>query len=209
MGNIKVISRKMDDVRKDCCQWASDIKRDYCPDVCVFLEKSGFVFALPMAEVFGCPVVSIGVSRPGNEKKDGIRDKIPYIPQPILALALKSKFMYSFNETNPERIANPSEAFQNAPWDSYKKVLIVDDSVDTGWSVLKAEAITREIAPGSEIKIASYCVIDYSNGRVNVDYKRYDNTIVLTATSRYSKENPRFVAEFDAWKLKNDQLFSA
>ena len=80
------------------------------------------------------------------------------------------------------------------------KILIVDDSTDTGYSLLAAKEAVQKIAVDSDVRTASYCVIDISKKRVAVDYGRYRNTIVVTATSRYSKEYTAFVEALEEWK---------
>ena len=79
------------------------------------------------------------------------------------------------------------------------RILIVDDSTDTGWSLVAVKNELRKRAVSAEIRTASYCVIDFSKNRVDVEYSRYRNTIVVTATSRYSKENGEFMKELNSW----------
>lgn len=187
-------------IREDCRVWASEIKNEFRPDAIVFLEKSGFLFARPMADVFGCPLFGLSVSRPGNDTRDRIREKVPYVPKFVLALALKSKAMYGYNEERSERCVVGNKRFDSACLDAFERILIVDDSVDTGWSMLAAKDLVQSRAPSADVRIASYCVIDYSLHRVKVDYQRKSNAIVVTATSRYSKEYPAFLDELAAWK---------
>ena len=81
-----------------------------------------------------------------------------------------------------------------------KKILIVDDSTDTGYSLLAAKEAVRKAAKDSDVRTASYCVIDISQKRVAVDYGRYRNTIVVSATSRYSDEYEDFLKLLVLWE---------
>ena len=196
---IDVFAKSKSEVEADCRIWAEEIGKEYSPDLIVFIAKSGFLFAKPMAEYFNCPMVDISVSRPGNDKKDVIRKFIPKIPQRLLFLLLKSKANYSYNEENSDREVKLSERFKSLDWAQYKRILIVDDSTDTGWSLVAVKNELKKRAFDAEIRTASYCVIDFSKNRVDVEYSRYRNTIVVTATSRYSKENGEFMKELNSW----------
>lgn len=196
---IKVFAKSKLEIEGDCKIWAEEIGKYYKPDLIVFIAKSGFLFAKPMAEYFGCPMVDISVSRPGNDGKDTIKKFIPRLPQWLLFMFLKSKASYGYQEKNSRREIKLSERFQNLDWKHYKKIMIVDDSTDTGWSLLAVKGEIKKRTVNAEVKTASYCVIDISTNRVSVEFSRYRNTIVVTATSRYSKEYEKFMMDFICW----------
>lgn len=200
---VRVFAKSKSEVEADCRIWAEEIGKEYSPDLIVFIAKSGFLFARPMAEFFNCPMVDISVNRPGNDKKDVIKKIIPKIPQWLLFLLLKSKANYSYNEENSDREVKLSERFKSLDWAQYKRILVVDDSTDTGWSLVAVKNELKKRAFDAEIRTASYCVIDLSKNRVDVEYCRYKNTIVVTATSRYSKENGEFNKSLDSWQLES------
>lgn len=197
---IDVFSKTKLEVEADCKVWAEEIGKEYRPDIIVFLAKSGFLFAKSMAEYFCCPMVDITVSRPGNDGKDVIKRLVPKLPQWLLFALLRSKASYGYQESNKNREVKLSERFKNLDWKQYKKILIVDDSTDTGWSLLAVKDEIEKRAAEAEIRTASYCVIDLSKSRVNVEYSRYRNTIVVSATSRYSKEYKEFMNELTVWQ---------
>lgn len=199
MGRIRVFFRPMATIQNDCRLWAKNIAESYRPNLVVFLAKSGFLFAEPMADEFDCPMVDIAVSRPDNGAKDAIREKTPWIPKWLLALALSSKAGYMKHEHDGEREMRVGKRLESLSLSDYKNILIVDDSVDTGWSMLRVQEYLSNAAPGSDIRIASYCVIDMSEERVHVDYSRFRNTIAMTATSRFSPEYEAFLRTYNEW----------
>ena len=205
MNKIRVFSRTRSEIDRDCQKWAEKIGLEYRPDLIVFIAKSGFLFAEPMADHFGCPMVDISVSRPGNDGKDTIRKLIPRMPQKLLFALLSSKATYGYQETNSEREVKISERYQRLDWSKYKKILLVDDSADTGFSLIAAQNAIKASAPESEVRTACYCVIDISKKRVKVDYHRYRNTIVVSATSRYSDEYDDFIGSIRKWEESYDQ----
>ena len=201
---ICVFSKDMQEINDDCQKWADEISTNYQPDIIIFLAKSGFLFARPLAEYFKCDMADIAVSRPSNGGKDKIRKYIPRIPNSVLYFALKSKFAYGYHNKNSKREIKITEKFKHIDFSKYKKILIVDDSVDTGWSIRKVVELLRKTAAHCEVKIASYCVITMSEERVKTDFFRYKDTIVVTATSRYSSEYKKFLKEYENWNSENE-----
>lgn len=188
------------EVQIDCVSWALEIAKSYIPDLVVFVAKSGFLFAQPLAECFDCEMIDVVVSRPSNGKKDAIAKMIPWLPRPILAMALKSKALYGYHDSNSHRDLILTGRFDGLDISSYKRILVVDDSVDTGWSMLEAVAAVRERASQSaDVRVASYCLMAQSESRISVDYYRYKDTIVVTATSRYSNEYHAFLDSYSQW----------
>ena len=201
---IKVYSHTAEAIRNDCRLWAKKIAKDFAPDLVVFPAKSGFLFAEPIAKELNVPLVDVIATRPGNDMKDDIRKRVPWVPQWLLALALSSKAMYGYNEENSERNVSSTQKFDTIDWGNVERVLLIDDSVDTGWSILAVKGLLEEVAPASEVRIASYCVVDVSEKRVAVDWWRYRNAIVLTATSRYSPEHEQFLEDYKNWRQGAD-----
>ena len=66
----------------------------------------------------------------------------------------------------------------------------------------KAKELLEKYFPDSEIRTFCYCVISLSEKRVKTDYLKYRDTIVVTATSRYSKEYDTFLNAYNTWIRK-------
>ena len=107
--------------------------------------------------------------------------------------------MYRFNDKKKERKIEITERYKKEKKNTHEKILIVDDSVDTGWTMQCVYQIVKETFPEAMIKTAAYTVIDYSTQRVSVDYFKYRNTIILTATSRKSDQYEMFLKQYEAW----------
>lgn len=75
----------------------------------------------------------------------------------------------------------------------------MDDSVDTGWTLKCVYNVVGSNFPDAEIKTAGYSVIEYSEERICVDFYRYKNAIVLTATSRKSNQYKIFLEQYENW----------
>ena len=196
---MKYIHKSMEEIYEDCYCWAAEIARSYQPDLLVFVAKSGYLFAKPLSDYFQCPMVDILVSRPASGTKDFLKGIIKIIPQKIIDGILGSKWMYLFHEKNDKRDMVLTERFNRAIVQPYENILIVDDSVDTGWTAKMVKEAVKNKKCDSVVKLASYCVISASEKRLKTDFVRYTDTIVLTGTSRKSKEYEVFLAEYGEW----------
>ena len=192
-------------VEKDCKLWASEIANEYIPDLIIFVAKSGYLFAKPMVEIFNCPMVDICAIRPHNSVKDKGSNLIELIPQKIILTILSSPLMYKYNEIKKRRDIIITKKFLVESSKKYERLLIVDDSIDTGWTMSNVKREIRKYFQNAEIRIASYSFIEYGKKRVGVDYYRHLNKLILTATSRKSEEYAAFIDEFERWSKKNEE----
>ena len=200
MSKIDVTFKSRAEVQSECRQWAKDISESYPVDAIVFVAKSGYLFAEAMSDELNVPIADVFASRPGNDSKDKISKAVPKLPRWFLALALRSKSQLKFNKTNSERSVIVSDRLKALSANSPNHILLVDDSVDTGWTILKVKEEIAKLNPKAQIKVAGYCVLDESEDLVKTDFYRYKNTIVITATSRYSSEYNDFLGGFEKWK---------
>ena len=165
--------------------------------ICV--AKSGFLFAKPISNYFNCDMADIVAVRPASGAKDRLKFFIKLIPERMLLAILGSPLMYGLNEKKSDREIIETPRYQEARKKRYKKILIVDDSADTGWTLKAVREHVQTDYPTAIIKTACYCVIDKSKSRVKVDYWKYENAVVLTATSRRSPEYEAFLKAYEAW----------
>lgn len=200
---IRVLLQSSDDVIKKSTEMAEYIALEYMPDMVVFIAKSGFLFAKPIADFFNCRLYETKAQRVGDEHKNTVHKFIPRLPMWLLGFALRSKAMYSYNQSNTDRNVLISSMLKNQATNEKKQILLVDDSADTGWTLLKVQTELKKLFPNSEIRIFCYCVVKFSEQRINVDYYCYKDTIVLTATSRYSKEHSTFLENLERFRKES------
>jgi hypoxanthine phosphoribosyltransferase len=207
MGNSKVvtISRSMQEIQNDCKIWATEIEKSYIPDLIVFIAKSGYLFAKSFADYFNCDMVDVLAKRPANGTKDGLKSIMKLVPEKLVLKIVSSPLMYKYNENKKDRCIELSQRYYYETNKNHKNILIIDDSVDTGWTLLQVENMVKKDFPNAVIKTASYSVIEYSQKRISVDYERMKNTVVLTCTSRKSKEYDKFINDYEKWIVDKNQ----
>lgn len=205
-NKIVTFFKTKEEIEKDCLKWAADIEKTYKPDIIVFIAKSGFLFAKPLAEYFKCEMVDIVASRPDNTRKDTIKRIVPYMPNFLLAFLLKRRVSNPKYHEFSERIVKSTSRFEKINIKEYNNILIVDDSVDTGWSLIEVKKYLEANGVKGRFKTASYCVLSESKNRVSVEYGWHKDAIVITATSRYSKEYCNFINDYMMWQMQMDDM---
>ena len=86
-------------------------------------------------------------------------------------------------------------------YDKYKqrkRILLVDDSVDTGNTIKKCENKLSEIFPSSDIVTASYNTM--STSIIYPDYYLYKDTMIRGPWSSDSKKSRQYIKKYNEWK---------
>ena len=203
---LTVDFKKRQEVEQDCKLWAEQIRKEYKPDIVLFIAKSGYIFGSVLSNEFDCPLIYVTVSRPNNKKMDVIKRFFPKVPRNFLSYYLKKKVSNKNYPQKTERFIQKNNSLDVLHTDQYSKVLIIDDSVDTGWTLNKVIDMLRNEGYEGMIKTASYCVLSQAVERTNIDFYRFMDRIVVTATSRYSSEYNMFLSDYEKWKQRFEEI---
>ncbi len=196
---ISVSSMKRREVESDCHLWAQEITKTYKPDLVVFVADSGFIVAKAVAEELDLPLKYVKAVRSGNKAKDKTNSFSKYIPQKLVEIIISSPLKFYLHKKKKERNVEIPDSLVRTINGGKTRILLVDDAVDTGWTIKQVvESLNNEFA-NIEIRTAAYSVAEYSLDVVKIDYYRFWNNLVLTATSRKSAEYVQFKDDLAAW----------
>lgn len=107
-----------------------------------------------------------------------------------------------FHDKNSDRQIK----FESNLWKKYqncKKIIIVDDSVDTGHSASLVKNAVSEFFKGAEVKMASLNYFEKAEKVFTPDYYLYKNNMLKGPWSNDSKENGIFLQKYFDWKQVN------
>lgn len=191
MNCIELSIKKLDEV---CCNFAFEIKKEYQPDMVIYLAKGAYLIGKSMSDVFGAPLIAIGSNREGNELKEKLALLLGVLPRWLCnflrRIELRSNVHGHKKERHIEFLDNVvSLNIQN----SNLKILLVDDSVDTGSSILAAKKLIKSKFSNSVIKVAVLNVMSQSRENIEVDYYLYTDKMLRTPMSKDSKEYRKFL----------------
>jgi hypoxanthine phosphoribosyltransferase len=181
---------------------AKKIENDFVPEVVLFVAKGAFYMGKEIAEYFGIPFLEIFANR-----KKGIISLIKKKLSIILtiipsSMKKKLRIMEIYSNVNSKNFsrnvymesANESELLK------YKKILLVDDSIDTGCTIIE---VLNYLKPYNlEIKIASLNIFDFSKNKIRGTYYSFENTLLNCPWSKDSYYYSDFMEEYSNWKKK-------
>ena len=175
------------------------IYKKYKYDCVIFVAKGAFLIGKNLAEFADVPLLEIYATRKGGKLKKLVNPILKILPEK-LKMHLRSKEMKSNIHTkDPDREIN----YNSDIWQRYKtckRILLVDDSIDTGYSALLAKNTVANYFRKSDVKVAVINLFDRAKEVYEPDFHLYENTMFKGPWSNDSKENKKFLKEYNEWK---------
>lgn len=184
------LTRKI--LEEQCSTWANNIKEVYQPDLIIYIARGGYLIGKQMKEAFQVPMIGVSTVRDGNSIKEKIGPVVAMFPNCIRNLLISIEVKSNKHAKNTERKVRFLKGVEDVKDKNIQKILVAEDSVDTGNSLQQAIKTIRTVFPDAEIKVASLNVWDKSKNIAHVDYALYENTIIKSPMSKDSKEYKEF-----------------
>ena len=173
---------------------ARKVEADFRPDLVVYIARGGYLIGETIANYFKVDNIGIHAEREGSRLKELISPLLMCLPQSIKLSLRKMELASGVHKGYKER---------KLYWDSSdrcfeilnnkKNILVVDDSVDTGYSMSNVvQEILREVGKNVIIKTAAINCWSKSFPIIKTDYFCYADTIIQTPMSKDSKEYSKF-----------------
>lgn len=171
-------------------------------DLVIFIAKGSFIIGKTVADLKGVPLLEIFATRKGNILKKIISPLLKYIPKTVL-IKMREKEVKSDYHTvkNDRKIDYDKEKYQQ--FLEKKRILLVDDSIDSGNSIILTSNAIKNIFPKSELKIATMNVMKKSS--IRPDYYLYEDTMICGPWSNDSKEHSKYIRTYKDWKERNEE----
>lgn len=173
------------------------ISEDFTPQAILFAAKGGFYLGQQASKYFCVPMFEAHAERTGGKIKKILAPVIRIIPKKLKIFLRKTELSSNIHKKSTVRniyINNP-DIF------SYKKILFIDDSVDTGATALAI--IEKFKNKNITIKTAALNIMTDSLKNIKTDYYVYQDTMVCGPWSSDSKENNIFLQDYYNWKKSN------
>ena len=199
---MNCIELSIEKLENECREWAYQIKKDFVPDIIVYVAKAGYLIARPMATVFQAPLVGIEAVRKGNGIKTILGPIMSMFPNCIRNLLISAELKTRVHNKNCERKVKFHKGKEKLNKGKISRVLVLDDSVDTGHSMLKVVESIKAEFPVAEVRTAALNIWSKSENLIKTDYSLYKNIIIKTPMSKDSKEYAKF------FQLYNDETLN-
>lgn len=177
---------------------AKNIATYFHPDIVVYVAKGGYLIGKDIAEYFQVPYIGIHAQREGNKTKEKLANLLKRLPQVVTKFLRQMELKSGVHKKVKQRKVfwdqddNYLEKMKNV-----HNVLLVDDSVDTGYS-MKAllPYVIKAAGMPIEVRIASINVWSKSESVIQTDFYNYRDTIISTPMSNDSREHSQFLNQY-------------
>lgn len=142
-----------------------------------------------ISDHFSCSLYSVKAFRKGGRLKRIASKFLKYVPKNIKKKMREREVNSAIHEHHVERHVKLLEIVPT----TCSRILVVDDSVDTGASVFQVKELLMQHFDGAEVRIAAINVFTKSEKTIHTDYFIYKDTMIMTPASADSSEHEEFL----------------
>ena len=169
------------------------------PDLIVYIAKGGYLIGCSLQSVFDVPLCGIFAERASNGIKEKLSKLLVLLPGWLCNLLRRIEIYSNFHKKHSDRKVTFDNSWHNIiDLGKIKNILLVDDSIDTGWSMHQVRQVLQEKVPGADIKIFVLNEMSAKKPIVKADFKLYENKILRTPMSKDSSEYKEFVRLYNS-----------
>lgn len=194
----------MENVEEETKKLAQIIQKDNEKvDLVVFIARGAYQIGKVLSDELNCPLLEVFAKRKGNKIKNILKPLLKIIPSSMKKTLRNLEFNSNFHEKKQDRIVS----FDEKEWKKYieaSDILIVDDSIDTGNSMLQVKDTVQKFFIQSNIKIAALNYFKKSNKIIKTDYFIYEDTMLNGPWSNDSKYNKQFIKMYNTYKKEKN-----
>lgn len=209
---MKYINFSFADLRKACINEAKKINDRTNIDLIIFVERAGLPIALYMNEVFRCKTMGIRAERKAGKLKSiffkmGGANLPLGVKNFLRLIELKS----GIHGKHAERNVIFDVYMNDAEKSSFRNILVADDAVDTGASMLQVCAKVREVFPDSQIYTYALNVFSETEKLIKIDFCTVRDSIIRTPMSKDSEEYGEFLrmcSDYGLIRRENNDTFA-
>ena len=173
------------------------IDNNFDYDLVVFLARGSYTIGAKLADLNEVPLLEISAKRKGGGLKKILKPFLRCVPKSILIKMRQKEMNSTYHETNSDRNVSYSKINFEKYKDS-KNILLVDDSIDSGNSIVEAKKKLVEIFKNSDIRVAVFNTMNKST--IKPEFTLYNDFMICGPWSSDSKYHKSFIKEYEEWK---------
>jgi hypoxanthine phosphoribosyltransferase len=194
---IKIKLHQINDV---AVRLAEQVRQDsFSPNAVIYLEKAGYMIGLAIADYLSCTeVIRCEARRPLTTTKKKGTNLFRYLPDWMISLLRIAEVNLKLYKTNKERHVQ-----LHGEIDPQKRYLIVDDSLDTGYSLFElVSKLTLGGVPRDHIRVAVINILSEKKLQPVIlpEYFLHKNVHIQYPWSADSADYERYCILYDEMK---------
>ena len=195
---MKFLELSIKDLKKVNKELFEIVKKDYEYDCVIFIARGSFIIGKDLAEYNNVPLLEIFAKRKGGKIKKILRPLLSVLPNFIVVKLREKEVKSNYHAKNSDRFVS----FDDKIWNKFKnvkKILVVDDSVDTGYSIKFVKEEIEKYFISAEVRVAALNYFEKSINVVKTDYYLYNDTMLKGPWSNDSSENKAYLELYNNW----------
>lgn len=185
-------------VQENSKELLKKIKKDgYEFDLVIFIAKGSYYIGATIASEDNVELLEISATRKTTILKNIIKPVLRLIPKKMRIFLRNKEMKSTYHEKNEDR----KVVFNTKIYEKYKqskKIILIDDSIDSGNSIIEVKKALKNYFKGSVIKVAVFNTMKKSV--IKPDYYLYEDTMINGPWSNDSKYHKKFLKEYEEWK---------
>lgn len=173
------------------------IIKEYDYDLVIFIAKGSYLIGKELSELNNVPLLEIFATRKGSKLKKAVSPFLKLIPKKILIKLREKEMNSTYHETNNDRTVSFDESTYSKFTDK-KRILLVDDSIDSGNSIVLTKNEIKKFFSHAEVKVAVFNVMNKAT--IKPDFCVYENTMICGPWSNDSSEHRKCNELYFDWK---------
>ncbi|MFR9020207.1 MAG: phosphoribosyltransferase [Fusobacterium sp.] len=194
---MKYLELSEKNVRDESLKLAKKIEKEFIPEIVIFVAKGSFYIGDEISKYFNVPLIEIKAVREKNKLKELLSPILKLIPRKIKQILREMEINSNTHKKVSKRNVEMEERYLKELL-KYKKVLLVDDSIDTGNTIV--EILNYLKKDDLKIKTAGLNVFDMSKETIKIDFYNYENTLLNGPWSKDSKYYVKFMEDYREWR---------
>lgn len=196
---MKYLELSIENVKENSKKLYKKIIKDYNYDLVIFIAKGSYSIGKELANLNSVDLLEIFAAREGGKLKKIIKPLFKVIPKKILIKIREKEMKSSFHEQKSDRkVSFDKEIYSK--YKNKKNILLVDDSIDSGNSILLTKKEIKDFFPKANIKVAVFNVMNKAT--LKPDYTLYKDMMICGPWSNDSKENKKHTRMYNEWRKK-------
>lgn len=197
---MQFVELSIADLRDRSRELAKLVSRDgFRPEAVAYLARGAYLIGVEMGAYFECPLIELSAHRSGEATKGEFAPILARLPK------FARHFLRSF-EIRRRLTSDAGDAQRKTmrltnrfrPPAECGRILLVDDSVDTGSSVRAALGLLRRMYPGAEIGVAVLNTFEREPLGGHGDWHLYEGVLLSTPSSKDNAQYGEFLRMYEA-----------
>lgn len=194
MINSNKISVSIEDLNDNIHEIASKISvTEFKPSCVLYVDRAGKYIGYQLSQYFNCKFLGIKAARDGSKLKEIIKPVLNKLPERITHFLRRIELRSGIHNIKKNR----NIQFINSPPDKKDYILVVDDAVDTGYTILST--IEFLIENGYQRNQILICAIALTNVKAvcKPDIYLFNHALTFpwSSGSRYFRQYEKLVKD--------------